>query len=997
MGAALVSAKGSKGGTWLIEGPAGIGKTRLVQWMEEQAVKRGFQVSWGYCLKESNLPFFPFQQIFRHSGQSAPGPVYPEGELSDSTLPVLTIYEDERPHRVLDRVAVLSGEHKSLVVSRERPSNVRKQLPALAQAALVLQLTKTGEGEECLHPGQVDAIGEQLLRHLKGGPGAVVALTGLDYLVSQNGFQPVLKLVQFLREEADQAEGHVLISINPLTLEKRELALLEGEGEVLRGSDPKSEGSPSGPEPPATTMLHYLDVLEREAPKQPRLLVLDDVQWADPDSLRTLQFLARNIHKLPVLLVGTYRLDDWRTPEEKGEQVVEEILSKIEEEGELSRITLGGLNELESQELAEKTIGLPMRPALDSPEGTLLSVFQRAEGNPYFVRESMRQLAQQGLLRKEAGRAVIVEQPNADSGPPIPPTLKRLVERRFAMLAPDEADLLRWAAVSGSEFELPPLAAVFNKPAPEVHAILNRLEHDLHILEPVSGGRWAFGHPLVWEVTISSFDPRELERRSLAIADWLAEHQPNNLDSVARLYHEAKEPSRGIPWVERALDQAISSYATETAGRYHRWLQELLALTGADQNTRLKKGLAICEKHLHGDENASPLTEVLESLVRIEAATDDLVTAKLLLAYCMLGLDVKKVQGHMEGIERDIARDRIALSPKWAAVRSAIRADVLARQARFREAIAELQSPTATNPIVTERWVLGRELYLLGYCNACLSLRAGARAALLKLTDLTGADGETYLGLLRNTLEGAIAELEGNLVIGEEAYGKGLAVARKLGHVLNTALSLDNMAYISSCRGNYDSARLYIVNGKKFCGRFGLTDISNYLTIVEGSVLWHEERWSDLLVTIRGALSTSTGTQTGRTQALVLEAEGLIELGDPQSARKVLEEAELRKAELGPGEAANLLRVRSRLECLDGNPRAGRRSLEEAMKMLEAHPNLYWGAWVNAEMARWESVSGNPKLAQSFSAAAGSLFKRSGVLPSGRPKWLTETNSRIAI
>ena len=46
------------------------------------------------------------------------------------------------------------------------------------------------------------------------------------------------------------------------------------------------------------------------AMRQPLLLLLDDLQWADPASLDLLRFLARSLATLPLLLVVNYRPDD---------------------------------------------------------------------------------------------------------------------------------------------------------------------------------------------------------------------------------------------------------------------------------------------------------------------------------------------------------------------------------------------------------------------------------------------------------------------------------------------------------------------------------------------------------------------------------------------------------------------------------------------------------------------------------------------------------------
>jgi hypothetical protein len=996
---AIADAKGGRGETWLVEGPAGIGKTRLVRWLEEEAVKSGFRVLWGYCLKESNLPFFPFQQIFRRSSSSTAAPAMVAPDEGSVVLPLLTLFEDERPSRLLERVAAISATNPSLVVTRELASHLRKQLPALAPGARILQLTKGGEGKDCLSPGHLDAIGERLSQHLKSTQGAVLALASLDYLVSQNGFPPVLRLVQFLREEAERVDAHVMLSVNPAALEKREMALLEGEGEVLRETNTPAATASSGPEPPAMMMMRYLETLERESPSQPRLLVIDDVQWADPDSLRTLQFLSRNIRNLPVLLVGTMRVEEWRAPEEKTEQGLEEILGRMDAEGSLLRLPLRGLGEEESQSLAEDTIGLPLRKGDETGESALLSIFQRAEGNPYFVQETMRQLVQEGLLRREGDHAVLTH-PSPKAGAStgevslIPPTLRRLVARRLSMLTREEMGLLRWAAVAGSEFDLAPLASSLQRPAVEVSALLRRLERELHILDTQPGGeRWSFAHPLVWEVTLAETATEERRRKALILADWWAEHRASDVETAARLYRDALEPGRGLPWVRKAVDMAMFQHAPETVERYHRWMQDLLQAAGTDAGSRVREGMTVCEQYVLEIGSGQSLNHMLEFLASLPATPAERLPARILLAYSRGGMDSPDVRAQMDDLLGEISREHGRLSMKWEVVGGVANADLLIRQGRFKTAIEELQRLSQLAQGVPEPWVKGRVIHRLGFSYASVGPVVKAKESLEQLRSLILVSGQSAMEASCHGLEAAIADAEGNLRQSEESEGLANAIFRRKGNVRSTAVSLGNMVMDAALRGKIDTARTYLSEAQSICNRFGFKDLGDFLFLGECYILWGERRWDETVRKLVETFSRPSGVVTGRMFAHALLAEGYVELKNVPSARLNIAEAEKGKEEFSPPEFANVLRVRARVEEAEGDPLSSRKTLAEALRVLEDSPHLYWGAWVNAELARWESMHGDPALASSFRAEAESLFDKSGVLPAGRPIWLRETYS----
>src|SRR5262249_37419988 len=113
------------------------------------------------------------------------------------------------------------------------------------------------------------------------------------------------------------------------------------------------------------------------ASQRPLLLVLDDLQWADPDSLGLLAFAARRLPGAPVLAVGAYR------DTEAGEPALRQL---AEVSMQAKTIPLGGLTAADTARLMESILGQA------PPADLCASVRDRTAGNPFFVGELTRLL-----------------------------------------------------------------------------------------------------------------------------------------------------------------------------------------------------------------------------------------------------------------------------------------------------------------------------------------------------------------------------------------------------------------------------------------------------------------------------------------------------------------------------------------------------------------------------------------------------------------------------
>jgi DNA-binding CsgD family transcriptional regulator len=253
---------------------------------------------------------------------------------------------------------------------------------------------------------------------------------------------------------------------------------------------------------------HVVEYVEGRGMITPVVIVLEDLQWADPSSLMALNRLAREGGRLPLLLICTLR------PGPARPQVCA-LLASLDKLG-ASRLELGPLSDGDVGHLVALLTGAP-------PGGRLLRLAASANGNPLHIRELMTGLRAAGALA--AGPDGLVEVAEGQ----LPATLRQAIVRRLAGLPAATLDLLHTASVLGSAFTVGELQAVLSRP-------LSRLVPDLRAAIAASvlvesGEGLAFRHELIREAVYQDI-PRALRQ---------AQHR-----EAARLLAEADMPSERV-------------------------------------------------------------------------------------------------------------------------------------------------------------------------------------------------------------------------------------------------------------------------------------------------------------------------------------------------------------------------------------------------------------------------------------------------------------------
>ncbi|MEM3513333.1 MAG: DUF835 domain-containing protein, partial [Thermoplasmata archaeon] len=143
------------------------------------------------------------------------------------------LVEETRPNIVFQ---IASSMHETgydvLIFSRVSPKRITEKHEKLQKAGIYWLTEKESTAETIGHSLEkiVYAVEEKLDTH----PNTVIALDGIEFLVSANGFDAVVKFIRRIVDMVAETEGVFLISLGESTLKEQETKILERELEVLK-------------------------------------------------------------------------------------------------------------------------------------------------------------------------------------------------------------------------------------------------------------------------------------------------------------------------------------------------------------------------------------------------------------------------------------------------------------------------------------------------------------------------------------------------------------------------------------------------------------------------------------------------------------------------------------------------------------------------------------------------------------------------------------------
>jgi tetratricopeptide (TPR) repeat protein len=314
------------------------------------------------------------------------------------------------------------------------------------------------------------------------------------------------------------------------------------------------------------------DLVTRAATRAPVLIVFDDLHDADASTLRLLADVAPSLRTAPALVLGTAR-DGPR-----------EWAGRADAWAALSRIGTG----VPMQPFGRPTVAELLACVLAEAATPDLvdAVNERTGGNPLFVTELIRMLADPGI----AGRPAVAGL--------VPESVRAMVVARLAALSGPARSVVTDAAVLGARFRLDILAEVAGMPVAQLRQALDEADA-AGVLTATDPGFGAFRHDLVRDAVYRTTAAGQRARRHERAAGLLAELAGRGRDvAAADVAHHLLQAGPGVAaqaagFATRAGEQAMGVVAYEDAEHWYEQACASLEVAGADEAARAGAAVAL--------------------------------------------------------------------------------------------------------------------------------------------------------------------------------------------------------------------------------------------------------------------------------------------------------------------------------------------------------------------------------------------------------------------
>lgn len=298
----------------------------------------------------------------------------------------------------------------------------------------------------------------------------------------------------------------------------------------------------------------------------PPLLVLDDLQWADADTIRLLRYLMRESWGTPALVLGLFRDSEPGTARESLRTLVADLYS----DGNIEHIELHALDEVAVQAMVSHRLGHSIGAEKAS------AIHAASGGNPFFVNEM----------------AASMDEPATGQFPHrLPVATRDVIARRLSRLSPAGQALLQRASVLGSTARIALLRVLTDG---DETALTNGLGEAVNAgLLYEAGAAYHFSHGLVQHAVLQEIPLAERQLLHLRIARTMADGTSQTADespfALAGHYRNAGSaapPSEALPSALEAADAALATYALDDAVDWWEWALELMEALRFDPATR---------------------------------------------------------------------------------------------------------------------------------------------------------------------------------------------------------------------------------------------------------------------------------------------------------------------------------------------------------------------------------------------------------------------------
>ncbi|MGH2593594.1 MAG: serine/threonine-protein kinase PknK, partial [Anaerolineae bacterium] len=348
---------------------------------------------------------------------------------------------------------------------------------------------------------------------------------------------------------------------------------------------PSGSAAADGGLDPQQAKLRFFDavmrVLARWSERKPLMLLLDDIQWADEATLELLHYLVRNARGQRIFICATARRED-----RDASSPLAGLLRDLSRQRLFDRIELERLSPQAASELIAALLGLD-----ESPLDLAGRIYTESEGNPFFIEEILKALAEEGLLARRGGRWHL----QADAGLTmlrIPATIIDVIERRLAHLADTDRSVLNWAAVFGHDFVydvLRPAAGLEEDALLDVLDSLLRGQLIAEVRDPRQD-KYRFTHAKIREVVYADLSGARRKKMHRSAGEAIEKIYTTRLGEMSPIlahhFTQGSDVPRAVRYSVQAGDRARKVYANQEAIAFYKQAIDVGGISDADLRTQ---------------------------------------------------------------------------------------------------------------------------------------------------------------------------------------------------------------------------------------------------------------------------------------------------------------------------------------------------------------------------------------------------------------------------
>jgi predicted ATPase/DNA-binding CsgD family transcriptional regulator len=387
----------------------------------------------------------------------------------------------------------------------------------------------------------------------------------------------------------------------------------------------------------ARLLWNFTQFLARLSAKQPLVLVLENLQWADAASLELLHFVARQISQEKLLLLCTYN-------------ATERDLNPTLRTTEQSLVALGVAQVHQLRPLTRDATEDLIHEVFHTEKGATREfsalLYGWTRGNPFFIEETLKALIESGQLYERDGAWLGWELDTLQ----LPRSIREAVVARVDRLSPHARTIANLAAVIGTRATYEQLGAVSALSSDELLAALDELRRQGVLSESSEGEAIAydFTHPTLQDTLYGELGRARARLHHATVAEALESfYGPDALDHADELaFHFSRADARSlaskaVKYLAAAGRVALAKYANREAANY------------------LSSALALIEG---GEPSADPTVAsgLVEDLARARQRLGEYESARALLARARADAARLGEHARLAAIER-----RIGLACYW--------------------------------------------------------------------------------------------------------------------------------------------------------------------------------------------------------------------------------------------------------------------------------------------------------------------------------------------